>query len=104
MIARIWHGRTPADKADEYLAYIEETGIKELRQAPGNQGDFVLRKVDEAKGTADFLVISLWDSMENVRGFAGDNADVPVYYPKDEKYLLELEKRVEHYEAPVHPD
>lgn len=29
MIARQWHGRVPAAKADEYLDYLERTGLSD---------------------------------------------------------------------------
>jgi hypothetical protein len=29
MIARIWHGTTRTEKADEYLEYLNKTGIPE---------------------------------------------------------------------------
>lgn len=101
MIARIWHGRTPADKADAYADYIEKTGVKEHRSLAGNKGDFVLKRVNAAEGTADFLVISLWESMDAVRAYAGDDFEVAVYYPEDDAYLLEREPKVQHYEAVV---
>jgi hypothetical protein len=36
MIARIWRGVTPAHKADDYLAYLEATGLKDYRACPGS--------------------------------------------------------------------
>lgn len=36
MIARIWHGITPASKADEYVEYINKTGIRDYRATAGN--------------------------------------------------------------------
>ena len=44
MIARIWRGLTANDQADEYLAYLRLTGLKEYRETPGNRGVFVLRR------------------------------------------------------------
>jgi heme-degrading monooxygenase HmoA len=97
MIARTWHGVTPAAKADEYLDYLEATGLKELRATDGNRGVYVLRRVGEE--VADFLLISLWDSYESIREFAGDEYESAVYYPEDEEFLLELEPEVTHYDV-----
>ena len=36
MITRIWHGKTKASDADEYLNCIEQTGIKDYRNIAGN--------------------------------------------------------------------
>jgi hypothetical protein len=38
MIARLWRGATPADQADDYERYVEETGIRAYRATPGNRG------------------------------------------------------------------
>lgn len=97
MIARTWHGVTPAAKADEYLAYLEATGLRGYRAIDGNRGVFVLRRI--AGGRADFLLVSLWDSYEAVRNFAGDNVEKAVYYPEDRKYLLKLEPNATHYDV-----
>jgi hypothetical protein len=69
MIARIWRGVTPAEKADQYLEYLEKTGLKDYRAVPGNQGVQVLRRTYEGK--TEFLLISLWESYETIRAFAG---------------------------------
>jgi heme-degrading monooxygenase HmoA len=97
MIARIWHGFTKADKADEYLAYLQETGVEHTRGTPGNHGVHILRRV--ADGRAEFLFTSFWDSLEAVHAFAGPDIERAVYYPKDAEYLLELEPTVAHYEV-----
>jgi heme-degrading monooxygenase HmoA len=47
----------------------------------------------------EFFVISLWDSLDSVRGFAGERPEVAVYFPEDERYLLEFEPEVRHYEV-----
>lgn len=59
----------------------------------------MLRRASE-RG-AEFLLISLWDSMEAIKLFAGPDADKAVYYPEDKEYLLELEPRVAHYDVVV---
>ncbi len=44
MIARIWRGVVRAEDADEYAAYVQETGIEGYQQTPGNQGAWLLRR------------------------------------------------------------
>jgi heme-degrading monooxygenase HmoA len=96
MIARIWHGVTQAADADDYLNYINQTGIPDYRATPGNCGAFVLRRMEGDQ--AHFLTLSLWDSIESIKQFAGTDYDRARYYPEDEKYLLEFEATVQHYE------
>jgi hypothetical protein len=45
------------------------------------------------------MLISLWDSMDAVREFAGENPDRSVYYPEDQQYLLQMEPLVRHYDV-----
>ena len=97
MIARIWRGITPAEKGDQYLEYLEKTGLKDYRAVPGNQGVQVLRRTYEGK--TEFLLISFWESYEAIRAFAGDDLERAVYYPEDKEFLLELEPKVTHYEV-----
>jgi heme-degrading monooxygenase HmoA len=97
MIARLWRGVTPAEKAQSYLGYLEETGLREYRSTPGNRGVQVLRRVDQ--GRAEFLLVSLWDSLEAIRKFAGPHPERAVYYPEDDDYLLEKAPLVDHYEV-----
>ncbi len=44
-------------------------------------------------------MVSLWESLAAIRRFAGDDPEVAVYFPEDERYLLELEPGVQHYEV-----
>ncbi len=97
MIARIWRGETPAVKADSYVRYLDRTGLADYRATPGNRGVFVLRDVHGA--TAEFLLLTLWDSWEAIRAFAGPDPEKARYYPEDDEYLLEREPRVRHYEV-----
>lgn len=97
MIARTWHGAVPAERADAYRDYLAQTGIPELESTPGNQGVYVLRRVEGSE--AHFLVISLWGSPEDIRAFAGDDIEIARYYAEDPAFLLELESRVTHYEV-----
>lgn len=97
MIARLWQGDTPESKGDEYFDYLMKTGVKELRSTEGNRGVYVLRRI--ADGQARFVLISLWDSLDAIRRFAGDEIEKAVYYPEDADFLLELEPNVTHYEV-----
>ena len=97
MIARIWRGLTPASKADAYVAYLNETGLKDYAATPGNRGVSVLRRVQGEH--CEIVLISFWESMAAVRAFAGENPERSVYYPEDADYLLEMEPLVRHYEV-----
>jgi heme-degrading monooxygenase HmoA len=97
MIARVWHGRVPAEKADAYLEFLNRIAVPDYRATPGNEGVTLLRRIDA--GEAHFLLISLWRSREAIRGFAGEEIDRARYYPEDRSFLLELEPGVAHYQV-----
>lgn len=97
MIARLWRGITRTEDADRYYQYLLETGLKEYRSVPGNRGVYTLRK--RGPQQAEFLLISLWDSFDAIRNFAGPDYEKAVYYPEDAKFLLEMEPNVLHYEV-----
>jgi heme-degrading monooxygenase HmoA len=99
MIARVWHGRTRAKHAEEYAEYMHRTGVEAHRATNGNRGSMILRRLDGDE--ADFYVISLWESMDAVKRFAGEDPEVAVYFPEDQRYLLEFEPHVLHYELPA---
>jgi heme-degrading monooxygenase HmoA len=96
MIARMWRGVVRTDDADEYAVYIRDTGFAGYAETPGNRGAWMLRR-DEGDRT-EFITYSLWESLDAIRGFAGDDIETAVYYPEDERYLIEREDTVKHYE------
>jgi heme-degrading monooxygenase HmoA len=97
MIARVWFGRTKAEDYDAYLAYLEESGVATLKETPGNRGVMVWRRLEGDE--AEFGVISLWDSLEDIQAFAGEDIEVARYFPEDERFLLELTPSLKHFEV-----
>ncbi len=73
MIVRIWHGVTSAAKADEYHSYLNQTGVPDYQATEGNRGVYVLRRIEDER--AHFLTVSLWDSMDSIKGFAGSDLE-----------------------------
>jgi len=97
MIARIWRGAVAQADGDAYAEYMDATGMAGYKNTPGNRGAWMLRRdVDEK---AEFLMFTLWESIEAVKGFAGENPEVAVFYPDDDRYLVEREETVSHYEV-----
>lgn len=97
MITRIWHGITKAEDAEKYLKYIEETGLKDYKSIKGNLSTKILRRVENE--VCHFLTITEWDSYESIIKFAGVDFEKARYYDEDQKYLLNFEDKVTHYET-----
>jgi len=96
MIARIWRGSVREADKDVYHDYLKKTGLKEYAETPGNKGVYTLRHV--ANGRCDFLLLTLWESLDAIKAFAGPDYEKAVYYPEDERFLIERGPTVEHYE------
>lgn len=97
MIARSWRGATRVEDGDAYLEYLHRTGFAEYRKTPGNRGVLGLRRV--VGDRAEFLLLSLWESEEAIRRFAGEEVERAVFYPEDERFLVERDEHVSHYEV-----
>ena len=100
MIARVWRGATLAEDGDAYAAYLEESGMRGARAIAGAHGSLVLRRV--RAGYAEFETILLFETMEDVKGFAGDDLDAAVFFPEDHRYPVERDLECKHYEVDLH--
>jgi heme-degrading monooxygenase HmoA len=90
-IVRIWRGRTPRDRADEYEAYNYEAGIKPLiKKTLGVQ---TLR--EDRENETKFMTISYWESVEAMRKFTGGDPRKIHHLERDEEFLIELPKEVQ---------
>jgi heme-degrading monooxygenase HmoA len=97
MIARIWRGAVAQADRDAYADYIDRTGLAAYKSTPGNRGAWMLRR--DVDGKTEFLTLSLWESMEAVQAFAGEDPEVAVFYPEDDRFLVERDETVTHYEV-----
>ena len=98
MIARMWRGWVRTEDRDAYAAYIADTGMAHSRRTPGNRGaHMLLRDVDD--GRTEIVTLSFWDSLEVVAGFAGTDISRAVFYPEDDRYLVQREDTVTHHEV-----
>ncbi|HEX5013558.1 MAG TPA: hypothetical protein VFV72_05290 [Candidatus Limnocylindrales bacterium] len=96
MIARRWRGTVRAADHDAYQRYVDESGIAALTTTPGNEGVIVFRHLDEAAGTSEIEVVSLWRDERSIEAFAGADISVARFFPDDDRYLVERELTVRH--------
>ncbi len=97
MIARLWFGSTRPEDAESYVEYLERTGVRAHRSTPGNRGSLVLRRIRDDR--AEFLVLSFWESDEAIRGFAGEDIGQAIYFPEDERFLVERRDAIDHFQV-----
>jgi heme-degrading monooxygenase HmoA len=97
MIARTWTGVVRRADADAYAEYIRETGFAEYGRTVGNRGAWMLRRDDGDR--TEFITLSMWDSVDAIKAFAGEDIEAAVLYPEDERYLIDGSSSVTHYEV-----
>jgi heme-degrading monooxygenase HmoA len=102
VIARIWHGWTARGNADAYETLLRSEVLPRIRRIEGARGAYVLRTPLEDE--VEFVTITLWDSLDAVRAFAGDDYEVAVVPPSARQLLSRFDERSRHYEAVIEPD
>jgi heme-degrading monooxygenase HmoA len=100
MIVRMWHGRVPAEKAGRYREFLSRRAVPDYRSVPGNLSVHILERADGA--VTHFVTMTFWESLDVIRGFAGEDIDIAKYYPEDRDFLLEFEPTVVHYDVVGH--
>ena len=96
-IMRLWHGEVAIEKEDEYERFMIERAAPDYGSVDGLLKIYFQRKNEEK--TAHFLLVTLWDSIDSVKKFAGDNPETAKYYPEDDNFLLEKEEYVSMYDV-----
>jgi heme-degrading monooxygenase HmoA len=97
VIARIWKGAVRREDGDAYARYMQATGIAEYARTPGNRAALMLRR--DVGDRCEFVMVTLWDSMAAVTAFAGPEPERAVFYPQDDRYLVERDLTMAHYEV-----
>jgi heme-degrading monooxygenase HmoA len=98
MISRIWHGWTTPGNADQYERLLKEeifVGIHG-RHIRGFQGIQLLRR--DAGSEVEFVTIMVFDSLDAVREFAGEDHEAAVVSEKARAVLSHFDARSQHYE------
>ena len=97
MIVRTWRGRAPLSKPGDYIRHFRTNVVAELRSVDGFLGATLVRQV--RPDDIEFLVITRWQSMDAIRGFAGDAVGRAVVEPGAVAVLADYDEFVEHYEV-----
>lgn len=102
MISRLWRGSTTRENADAYEALLRSEVLPGIHRVEGHHGAYLLRRdVDEG---VEFVTITLWDSLDAVRAFAGDDYEAAVILPEARALLAAFDERSAHYETLLSPD
>jgi len=102
MIARMWRGWTAPENGNAYEKLLREHILPGIHRVDGYRGAYILRQ--DEKDEVAFVVITLFESLDAVRGFAGDTYTTPVIEPEAQLLLSRYEPTAYHYEVKLTPD
>jgi heme-degrading monooxygenase HmoA len=97
MIIREWRGRAAKSNANAYPKHFRTIVIPELQQVPGFLGAHLSQRGITDK--IEYLLLTRWESMEVIRGFAGSDVERAVVEPGAVAALVDFDDRVQHYEV-----
>jgi len=101
MVARTWHGWTAPENADAYEALLWAEILPGIHRIGGYLGAYLLRR--DAGDEVEFETVTLWDSLDAVRAFAGEDHEVAVVPPAARELLARFDERSTHYEVLAEP-
>ena len=103
MIMRIWRGWTTHENADAYEALLSGTVLPGIaaRNLTGYHGAYLLRR--ELEDETEFVTVMLFDSLDDVRRFAGDDYETAYVPPEARAVLARFDERSAHYRTLLQP-
>jgi heme-degrading monooxygenase HmoA len=104
MITRIWRGWTTPENADAYQRVVSTQVLPEIaaRDLEGYHGAYLLRRTLDS-GEVEFCTILLFDSIDNVKAFIGEDYEV-AHVPQEARAVLaRFDERSAHYETLLTP-
>ena len=98
MIVRLWYGKaaTPA-KAHAYFEHVTGTVFPSLKILPGHIDAWLLRR--EVNGKTEFLAMTLWESLDSIKAFAGEDIGTAIVEPEAQAVLSSFDNFANHYEV-----
>jgi uncharacterized protein len=101
LILRMWRARSTVDKSGEYVQHATKKVFPTLRAIEGHRGAYLLRRAVD--GAIELIVLTLWESMEAVRKFAGEEPEKAVVEPEARAVLTAFDESVTHFEVVHYP-
>ena len=95
-ILRTWTFWIHAAIEDECRQDVEQMVLVRMRAAPGNQRASVLFK-SEGDGTIEVVVLSVWESLDQIKAYAGPEYLQPTIPPSHLSKVFDREPAVHHY-------
>ena len=97
MISRHWKGVAKAGRADAYVQHLKADTFPRLAAVPGFIRASILRR--EVEGGTEFQIVTVWESLDAIKSFAGEDTEVAVVPLVAQAMMVEFESRALHYEV-----
>jgi len=94
LILRSWSARATSDGAERYVGYFHQSLLATLQRLEGHRGAMVFTR--PAGAEVEVTVLTLWDSLEAIRRFAGPEPTVAVVEEEARAMLLRFDGHVTH--------
>ena len=101
MFARMWRGWTTRENSKAYEDVFRQVVLPEVDAVDGFDGAYLLRR--ELNEETEFIVLTLFNSMEAVQRFAGKDYELAVVSPEAKAVLKNFEERTTHFEIVIRP-
>jgi hypothetical protein len=97
VITRLWRGWTATENADAYEQFLLSELFPSMRSISGFRGADVLRRLEGDE--VAFVTLTRFDSLNDIREFAGDDYEVPVLEPQALALLSRYDERALHFDT-----
>ena len=101
IIARLWHGVTTRENASQYEDLLRGEILPGIHRVEGYRGAYLLRR--EVPEEAEFVTLTLFESLDVVRRFAGEDPEAAVVPEEARRLLARFDRRSVHYTILVEP-
>ena len=97
MIARVWHGYTTPEHADEYESMLKPELLPGLSTKRGFAGSYLLRRNLGAE--VEFITIILWNSLNDLKALAGEDYARAIVPEERRRVLVRWDDTAAHYDV-----
>jgi heme-degrading monooxygenase HmoA len=104
VILRYWRGWTTPDNAEAYEKIVSEQVLPGIaaRRLDGYHGAYLLRR--DLDQEIEFATVMIFDSLDHVRAFAGDDYETAYVPPAARAVLARFDERSAHYTTLLTPE
>ena len=96
MIERHWKGISKFEEVDNYIKHLLTETFPELSKINGFKWASILKK--ETNVGIEFLIITVWESIETIKKFSGVNFEIAVVPQVVKNLMISYDEFATHYE------